>query len=185
MPNWVKNIIDCEGDTLSNMYKKNEQGITEFDFNVVLPMPKELEDNNWQYPDTRTSEQIKALKEKYGASDWYHWRIHNWGTKWNGGEVYDKSDSHAEIDTAWATPEPVIKAISKQFNTYIHVSYADEDLGSNCGEYTYKNGELTYRRKFVDKNGNPDHKAMFDFACNVWGLDPEEERRRMEEWENE
>lgn len=183
MPNWVKNIIDCEGDTLSKMYKKNEQGVTEFDFNVVLPMPKELLDDRLStYP---LSDEAKALfaenKKKYGAGDWYNWRVHNWGTKWNGGEVHDKSNSHAEIDTAWGTPEPVIKAISKQFNTYIHVSYADEDLGSNCGEYTYKNGKLTYRRKFVDKDGNPDRETMFEFACNVWGLDPEEERALMEE----
>lgn len=181
MPNWVKNLIDCEGTSLKEMYVKREDGVVEMDFNKVIPMPKELEENTWQYPDTRTSEQIKELEKKYGASDWYHWRVKNWGTKWNGGEVFDMSDNHAEIDTAWNCPEPVIKAISEQFNAYIHCSYADEDLGSNCGEFSYRNGELTYRRDFTNKNGEIDHEAMFDFACRVWGLDPEEERKLMEE----
>lgn len=182
MPNWVKNLIDCEGTSLKELYVKKD-GVVEMDFNKVIPMPKELLDPRISvYPLTDEAKKIIAENEKkYGAPDWFHWGIKHWGTKWNGGEVFDRSDHHAEIDTAWSCPEPVIKAISEKFHTYVHCSYADEDLGSNCGEFSYRNGELVYRRDFTNKNGEIDHEAMFDFACRVWGLDPEEERKLMEE----
>lgn len=49
------------------------------------------------------------------------------------------------FDTAWRTPRPVIIALSKKFpNLVIKVRFADEDIGSNCGEYHYTNGILIY-----------------------------------------
>lgn len=182
MPNWVKNHVTCDDGSLKKMYKQNDDGVVEFDFEVVLPMPKELSDDRLStYP---LSDEAKALvaenEKKYGAGDWYHWRVKNWGTKWNAGEALEHQDNYAEFDTAWSTPEPIIKAMSKKFHAKIRVRYADEDLGSNCGEYEYTNGHLTYRKVFEGKTDEAVKKRMFDFACDVWGLDPEEERAWME-----
>lgn len=178
MPNWVKNILTVDKpEALSFMLDKDEDGKTQFDFNKIIPMPEELEENNWQYPDDRTSEQIKALEEKYGAGDWYHWRVINWGTKWNasGTEVID--DTTVEFDTAWSTPEPIPQMLSLKFpDTYVSVKYADEDLGHNCGFYTYLNGDLV-------ENTQPETGEALEYACDVWGFDYQEELRLREEEE--
>ena len=80
--------------------------------------------------------------EAFGHSTWYGWRRDKWGTKWdawgggeNGGEFY--------FDTAWNTPEPVIKRLSELMPGHkIIVLYADEGTGYHCGSYSYLNGEM-------------------------------------------
>lgn len=178
MPNWVKNILTVDKpEALSFMLDKDEDGKTRFNFNKIIPMPEELEDNNWQYPDTRTSEQIKELEEKYGASDWYHWRLSNWGTKWNASQTEVIDDTTVEFDTAWSTPEPIPQMLSLKFpDTYVSIKYADEDLGHNCGFYTYLNGDLV-------ENTQPETGEALEYACDVWGFDYQEELRLREEEE--
>ena len=57
-----------------------------------------------------------------GTNDdrWYHWRVHNWGTKW---EAYDQSEEvdeecgYAEFtfNTAWAPPDGIYNAIVEKY----------------------------------------------------------------------
>lgn len=170
MPNWVKNhvlimdeqaIKDCV-KTEHRQGKGWEEDVKFFDFNEIIPMPKELEEKDIKYPGNK-SEASAELIARYGADNWYDWSVKNWGTKWNTGSVREVSPQVVEFDTAWATPEPLIKALSEKYHTTVSVCYADEDLGYNCGEYEYKDGE-----KVLDKVGD------YDFACGVWGFDPEE-----------
>lgn len=164
MPNWVKNIVTIEDtEALKKMLTKDNEGKLQFDFNVVLPMPEEL--STTQYPTEDTSKKLKELKEKYGASNWYDWRCDNWGTKWNASDAVLIDDNTIEFDTAWSTPEPVIKAISEKFKTRVVVRYADEDIGYNCGEYEYSNGELEYE---YDAERDEEGDSV-GFADNVWG----------------
>lgn len=67
-----------------------------------------------------------------------------WGTKWNACDSsVSEDETEASFDTAWSCPKPVLAALSERFpDTEIHVSYADEDLGSNCGMYTLRAGEV-------------------------------------------
>jgi hypothetical protein len=89
-----------------------EKSITPlFDFNFVIPMPKEMENTTYPRPRTReeiismaehgnwtketleerletalTSDEKKRLdelKSLYGCDNWYDWCCTNWGTKWN------------------------------------------------------------------------------------------------------
>ena len=102
--------------------------------------------------------------ENYGHTSWYSWAIENWGTKWNSTEsYYDEYDEVLGFETAWSTPEPVIAELSCLYPeiTFI-VEYADEDIGSNCGRYTLKDGDGEY----VEYDGVG--------ACEVWGYDPAE-----------
>ena len=84
----------------------------------------------------------------FGAPDWYEWAIEMWGTKWNALSNYtweDEGEDEENItfETAWSTPEPVIKALSERHpNTYFTVLYGDENYGCNVGKYCYKNGIL-------------------------------------------
>lgn len=164
MPNWVHNNVEV-GDVriLKECVSKNEddKGFY-FDFNKIAPMPKELENSSAP----NSNEQLaKKMIKKYGSPDWYHWRLDNWGTKWLPSNTEIIWDCNAEFDTAWSTPEPIFQKLSEKYHTFVYVEYADEDLGYNCGSLRYVNGELVEHTE-----------GDFNFACNVWGLDPEEEK---------
>lgn len=102
----------------------------------------------------------------YGADSWYDWCINNWGTKWNSARTYRISDNEVEFETAWNCPIEIFKELSKQFNDVeIVVEFADEDIGSNCGEITFVNGDI---QEYIDMDGNT------DFALDIWGYDKED-----------
>ena len=91
-----------------------------------------------------TQDEHDKLRAEYGrALSWYDWNTTNWGTKWNAYSIEgDPVEGTIQFDTAWSHPEPIIEALSKKFpEAVISVKFADEDLGSNLGEYTIVNGE--------------------------------------------
>ena len=122
----------------------------------------------------------KALENerKYGYTDWYDWSIENWGTKWDAYEVdykVNKNSIRLNFQTAWATPYPIFEEISRLFPTLtIIVDFADEDLGRNCGNYEFKDGEAI---KFDEGD--------LESACKVWGYDYDEIMREREEGEED
>ena len=110
---------------------------------------------------------VKALGnlKKYGATSWYHWACENWGTKWNSYDNYSDGNIIA-FNTAWSAPHPVIERIAEMFPSVeiIH-RWADEDIGSNCGKITYKDGKFV--KGFTDKTMSEDDAVVYAEA--VWG----------------
>ena len=104
-----------------------------------------------------------------------------WGTKWNACKSTANADEgKTSFDTAWSCPEGVLVELSKRFpEDVIKVVFADEDIGSNCGTFALKAGEI------VESNIAPRWSDMTDqqkatwkaFAYEVTGRtpDPEEE----------
>ena len=107
MPNWCNNTLEIrlkskkEKQSLINFLKDMTlpNGKITFDFNKVIPRPKEQEAN------------------------WYEWNIQHWGTKWNI-DSDDISTTKDEIltgkislrfDTAWSPPTPVIQAAALKY----------------------------------------------------------------------
>lgn len=79
--------------------------------------------------------------DKYGHATWYKWAIANWGTKWNAYDTVELNDG-VQFDTAWSTPYPIILELSNQYpDATFELTFADEDIGNNCGRYTLKNKE--------------------------------------------
>lgn len=112
-----------------------------------------------------------ALNSKYyGATTWYDWSISNWGTKWNACG-YDENTDYSNNDmiwfqTAWDTPVPVIQKLSEIYpNIKFTLQYADEDIGHNCGELVFINGNTI---KTYTPQSN---KEALEFAAKVWGND--------------
>lgn len=109
---------------------------------------------------------------KFGAPTWYEWDIENWGTKWNACGYYEDTDySHhynkLEFDTAWSAPHPIIEDLAEKFPTLmISHKWADEDIGNNCGEIVYDNGE----ERFV--NIPETYKEGVDLATRILNLQP-------------
>ena len=151
MPNHILNQLNISGNEKQilklreqikgddNNEKCEDDDILLIDFEKIIPMPETEKDN------------------------WYNWRLENWGTKWNAYHFVDEPSDHGfiQFDTAWSTPKPIIKKLSELYPTLtFYVEYADEDLGSNCGTYQYKNGKLL-----------KETEEDLEFACNLQGLD--------------
>lgn len=160
MPNHIKNVVSFEGEQMKIKEIREFCGKT-LDFNKLIPMPKALDGGK---SPSDLPEDVKAeLRKKYGADNWYDWRLDNWDTKWNGYQLNDdetESDSQKCVFyTAWSMPEKVALALSSRFpKVKIIWDYADEDIGNNCGEVVFKAGEK------IDEYIGDD-----DFADEVWG----------------
>jgi hypothetical protein len=109
------------------------------------------------------SEAQQALNniELYGAKDWHSWSCSNWGTKWNAGNT-SRKDNILSFETAWSVAEPILVKLSKLFpELTLQVEYADEDIGSNCGEFELLNGVIMNEKTYDGVK-----------SCEVWGYDP-------------
>lgn len=176
MPNWVINKLYIEQNNrpllsenpelweeIENYVQSHpdEDGETQvFDFCSIVPQPPGLYDDN--------------TMNGTSMPDWYTWCVANWGTKWNACEaVRYVNESRYVFQTAWSTPEPVIRALSEKFPTVTFaVDFADEDLGNNCGVYIYEDGKIV-NYEIGDR----------EFACDMWGFYPEEFEDEEEEVE--
>lgn len=148
-----------------------------------------LENKSYASPDN-SDEYIELGKRlvdncsKYGCTTWYEWHYNNWGTKWNAMDVEVGSalgnECNIYFNTAWSAPVPIFSALSKKFPDLIFsISYADEDIGSNCGYMNFANGIQESEKIF--EYGDDSVK----FACDVWGYDPEEYLEDEENYEEE
>lgn len=195
MPNHVKNELYFEcgnNERISELMNTIKGEDTLFDFNKVIPMPKELDiesssrgDNGLDaYKDyinygikPNVDEYDLALGKKYfenivkfGHKTWYGWRKEHWGTKWNAYDVADLNNGVSFL-TAWNAPFQVISKISEMFpDVRITHLFADEDIGWNCGRYFFVNGEPVEDADYI-KEGT---EEAIRFACNLWGYEYDE-----------
>ena len=109
---------------------------------------------------------------QYGAPTWYEWCVRNWGTKWNAyGYEGDKIDYHdgdmLYFQTAWSAPHPILERLTEMFpGVEMEHEWADEDIGQNCGRYSYRDGER------IEEYFPESEKEAIEFACRMWECDP-------------
>ena len=138
MPNYCNNNIRITGpnsviDKIEKIVSKktdDDNGL----LNYFHPMPKELQ-NTTSPSDNPNSLKNKTRKLKFGADSWYDWRVNNWSTKWDIGEIYgdeasrthigdDESEISFGFDSAWAPPTGAYEYwISKNSNCSIRATY--------------------------------------------------------------
>lgn len=114
-------------------------------------------------------EQFIGMLENYRACGYLHsmdWARKKWGTKWNACEQsIDLEAGTASFDTAWACPELVLVELSKKFpDDEITVIFADEDIGSNCGIFKLKGGQM------IEHDVAKAWHDMDDEARNKWRM---------------
>lgn len=101
-----------------------------------------------------------------------------WGTKWNACDSSaDIEAGTAEFDTAWSCPVPIFEALSRRFpEDVITVTYADEDIGSNCGTFSMRNGaQISSEIAPAWRDMTAEQRAKWRaFACEVTGRDPKD-----------
>lgn len=125
-----------------NLTLPRANGVHKIKFMSVYGIPTAMSDEEMEKEITTVLQGFYNLKT-YGATDWYNWRIKNWGTKWNAETTYvDEESGFAEFTTRWSCPFEILEELAKY--TDIIVSYTDEDMGSNYGVYTIKDGVMEY-----------------------------------------
>ena len=79
-----------------------------------------------------------------------------------------KKNNRLSFLTAWNAPKPILEKLSQMFPSItIHHVWADEDIGHNCGDRTYKNGTVTQEHL-------PTGQEAVELGCDLWDIDPEE-----------
>ena len=120
---------------------ETKTGTTWFSFSKLRAMPKEI--RNTESPNrifatqkecdeymeeyknhpiisasAQTQEQVDALREKYGVTNWYDWAEANWGVKWQPNDVFMDSDGNTityEFNTAWCPPTAIYHALIEKY----------------------------------------------------------------------
>tara|TARA_R110001583_G_scaffold62471_2_gene183659 strand:- start:1862 stop:2290 length:429 start_codon:yes stop_codon:yes gene_type:complete len=142
MPNHCSNRIEISGEPRDvkrvKKFLENKDTDTCFDFNNILPMPKELEGTS-SPTEEPNSFKNRRLRKVYGTDNWYDWRILHWGTKWNSydGKIDNEDEEYIvyTFDTAWSPPEPVIHALREKFEEVDITAFFDEPGMEIAGYY--------------------------------------------------
>ena len=149
MPNHTHNEVligtntNEEQEILALQILKNDLGIGDgkFDFNGIIPMPKEIKkgaeisiedfvdgDEPEGYENVmgkyvpKDQKIRKMLVIKYGSDNWYDWACDHWGTKWNAYDVEicqdEESTLQVDFTTAWDSPREIVEKISDYCQRY-------------------------------------------------------------------
>jgi len=126
--------------------------------------------------------QFVGMLENYRACGYLHgmdFARKVWGTKWNACKpTAEPDEGRCQFDTAWSCPMGVLLKVSERFpDDAITVTFADEDIGSNCGTFTLKAGQMVEQDiapswSDLDEAGKAKWKA---FAHQVKDWQPETE----------
>lgn len=141
MPNWCQNKLTIYGTkaereqvlaSTKGKYLFINEGNVElrdapFLFDAIIPMPnymRDTQDPRYSPPELTSDELLEILADKKESPmpDWWHWRINNWGTKWDVSPddvtiTEKKSCTVIDFDTAWCYPIGCIFALSMKFPT--------------------------------------------------------------------
>ena len=128
MPNFVTNEVVFNFD-MSHDKDRFMKLVTSddnpFDFNNIVPMPKEI--------NPRGSLSYKDREQP----NWYDWSCENWGTKWNSSKVHVNYEEENYVCfsflTAWSAPTLIALKLKRMFKG-ISFRWFYRDEGDNfCG----------------------------------------------------
>lgn len=128
-----------------------------------------------------TEARAAELRKKYGATDWYDWRLNNYGTKWGMYEVEYRGTCSGKVSsaefyymTAWSPATEYFLAVSQKFPTLtFYHEYADEG-GWFVGAESIQDGEIidTFEG---DWNSGEGLDIRIRVGYGPWDEDEEEE----------
>ena len=140
MPNWCENILTVEGgENVVQRFKKfakPQEGMTDTELSLdsLYPVPDEIKNTVsggnvidgvyvkvWREvngkPVAIPTDELNAMQKKYGATNWYHWCIAHWGTKWDvQAKLEDAPDFLVyRFETAWSPPVKWLEKVARDF----------------------------------------------------------------------
>lgn len=176
MPNWFYFTVNVSGEKKDvEQFVENVKGSEkyetegrEFDFNHFIPQPDNIFREN-------IGSQKKQELDAIGVPNWYDWNNANWGTKWNANVesafVLESNDEtmeyEYEISTAWAFPNPVIKAmIDKYPNLDFTIVGAEE--GDAYGVYIVSSEDIWDEEEPMIVDEHTDREVYFEGSEGTW-----------------
>ena len=175
MPNFITNIVHFKGNpkqtlALREAVQDDEYGMCGIDFEKIIPMPSGL------FMGCIDSE----VRARYGKNNWLDWSIANWGTGRNAFRFNDDpeaySDNRIVFVTANHVPHPVLQKLSEMYpDITMRHQWADDNVGHNCGEHTYKGGQII--DEYIPDYG----RRAVDYACEVMGTTPADHCLKLNE----
>lgn len=149
--------IEC-GSAADNGFKYYKEFVSEYALSKgvtgidYLNIPEESEKLHLKYykniPENEWELGKKAFRNqiKYGARDWYHWAIDNWGIKWNayGFKAPEARETNKIIfDSPDYAPHKIMRLIAEKYpDVEIIHEWVSEELGKDCGTKIYRDGVL-------------------------------------------
>lgn len=145
MPNWCFNTLQVSkhsesGRRLIDAFRDNHTNDKgekySSPFTDLYPCPQELMDTEASFGGTDEEQAIRKAKEdsnlaKYGHTNWYSWRLANWGTKWDACEVYiedeDENEALIRFDTAWCSPDKFFEWYARENPDVVFLNQYDEE----------------------------------------------------------
>ena len=156
MPNWCHNRVDVYSENKTDLQKvldifRNKETVfgqiipepnwSEIPYNGELPQKKELKNPNGEVFTT-----VTEFADGSQDTRWYDWRLQNWDTKWDAGDVdieeerwgadgEDELESFtAEFQTAWSPPEGVCVRLREMFPN-VSISWFYDEPGCEVAGY--------------------------------------------------
>lgn len=191
MPNWCENTLKVTGnpeqlkDFVSKVITIHEDGREELTMNNLYPTPPELlevgapasytGDPKDEEAKAEFKKQLEELVTKYGHTDWYNWRVHNWGTKWDIGECFITENSDEEVvisfDSAWSPPLTFFRYASEQYPELDFSILFSEPGQEYCGLYKVGRGgqdESVAEGEYEYINEENNEVVEFDSELQKW-----------------
>ena len=162
MPNWCTNRLTVSGDDTAQVQKVRKFFNSETPFAEIYPEPDwktiplsenaveslgRKRGNPGELPEyvEMKSPNGQVVHKGYefkstGAQDdrWYNWRVQNWDTKWDIGDIEwgDDEDDYfvCHFDTAWSPPEGIIHKLREDFPD-LHFSLFYDEPGMELAGY--------------------------------------------------
>lgn len=115
----------------------------------------------------------KDYLERFNSDNWYDWANKHWGTKWGCYnqqmvdifEAGDQATAQMTFQTAWSSGLIALLQLSERFRfVKFKLIYADEDCGSNVGEFLLDKGGVI--EDYVPECGSNEAMEIY-FHC--WG----------------
>lgn len=175
----IETYCNVFGSTYADLYLPMPTTLADFERFIDAVDPEKIEyDGKFYnpldyYPETIREELINT----YGATDWYDWRVDNWGTKWTGSDLIIDYMGNTMLaityNTAWDTPRELFHYLLKTYPDLTIINGADheddDDLDINFGSpdafYTYYTLKIA---NTIDINSDPDNCFSFrNQICTV------------------
>ena len=190
MPNHVYSSMKITGDpTIIKTFSKKHFDEGHFDLNSFIPMPDELKGSTAPSTPPRDATELELARfvkqmaervEKYGADNWYDWRINNWGTKWGtyDGNM-DTPTEHSIVcnfQTAWNLPDKVFEVMAEMYPTLTFQIECVEEGGFFSGAIAIVDGVID------DSNVTNDDEQWKQYAIDMmgWNFDEDDEEERQD-----
>jgi hypothetical protein len=140
MPNWCSQFVEVRGeekeikrmiDSFRNKAAQTEED-EQWDINQLFPVPDELAETPHAFmidPESKVEKDVllrikqEENMSKYGARDWFHWQVINWGTKWGAKQIEIDEDALANCSESfsfkfaspWGTTPGLMEKVSSIF----------------------------------------------------------------------